>query len=93
MTQLRLLVKDSNYAKSEEMVQDCMVLGINLPKVVEKLFNAGSNLALDKALGIARNYDMAQAQLKSFASSSNSNTSQGDQAFHTFSRQFSTDTV
>lgn len=66
--QLRLLVRDCNYANPEEMVQDRVVFGINSPKVREKLPNIGSDLTLDKAIDIARSHDMAQAQFKSFTS-------------------------
>ena len=42
VTELRLLVKDCDYANNDEMVRDCIVFGIHSPRVREKLLNVGS---------------------------------------------------
>ncbi|RXN35724.1 Retrovirus-related Pol polyprotein from transposon 412 [Labeo rohita] len=69
VTDLRLLVKDCNYANSDEMIQERIVFGIYSPKVREKLLNMGSELTLEKAIDVARSHELAQAQLKTIASS------------------------
>ena len=89
VTELRLLVKDCDYANSEEMVQDHVDFEINSLEVREKLLNNGSDLTLDKTIDIARSHGMAKAQLKS----SNHYTIQRDQALHTVSRQFGNHTM
>lgn len=63
-------MKDCSYANSEEMIRDHIVFGIQLPRVREKLLKVGSDLTLEKAIDIARSHEMAQAQLKTIASSS-----------------------
>lgn len=68
MTDLRLLVKDCNYANSDEMILDRIVFGIHSPKVRENLLNAGSELTLEKAIDVARSHELAQAQLKTIKS-------------------------
>ena len=45
MTDLRLLMKDCNYANSEELIQDRVVFGIHSPRVREKLLSVGSELS------------------------------------------------
>ncbi len=45
------------------------MLGIHSPKVREKLLNVGSELMLEKAKDVARSHELAQAQLKTIASS------------------------
>ncbi len=69
VTNLRLLIKDCNYANSDEMIRDRIVFGIHLPKVREKLLNVGSELTLEEAIDVARSHELAQAQLKTIASS------------------------
>lgn len=64
VTELNLLVKQCGYANSEEMVRDRIVFASNLPHVRDKLLNQGSDLTLDKAIDIARSYEIAQDQLK-----------------------------
>ena len=64
MTELRLLVKDCDYANKDEMVRDRIVFGIHSPRVREKLLNVGSEVTLDKAIDIARSHELAQAQMK-----------------------------
>lgn len=83
VTDLRLLVKDCNYASSEEMIRDRIVFGIQSPKVREKLLNVGSDLTLDKAIDIARSHEIAQAQLKTIDGSSSSQ----EQAVHAIGKQ------
>ncbi len=69
VTDLRLLIKDCSYANSDEMIRDRIVFGIHSPKVREKLLNVGSELTLEKAIDVARSHELAQAQLKTIASS------------------------
>lgn len=64
VTELKLLVKDCDYEKSEEMVRDRIVFGTNSPHVREKLLSQGRTLTLEKAIDIARSYELAQSQLK-----------------------------
>lgn len=68
MTELKLLVKDCDYANGEEMVSDRIVFATNSPRVREKLLSHGPELTLEKA--IARSYELAQVQLKTMANSS-----------------------
>ena len=43
LTELKLLVKDCNFDKPDEMVRDRIVFGTNSPAVREKLINKGGN--------------------------------------------------
>lgn len=90
LTDLRLLVKDCNYANNEEMVRDRVVFGIHSPKVREKLLNVGSDLTLDRAIDIVRSHDMAQAQLKTIASGS---SGLQEQTVHAIGRHYSRKTA
>ena len=63
ITDLKRLVKDCGYEKSEEMVRDRIVCGTKNVKVKEKLLNEGSDLSLEKAIDIARSYEINQRQL------------------------------
>ena len=65
ITDLKLLAKDCAFHKSNEMIRDRIVFGTNSQKVRELLFSEGSELTLDKAVAIARNYELAKDQLKS----------------------------
>lgn len=85
VTALKLLVKDCDYANKEEMVRDRIVFGINSTKVREKLLNVGSELTLDKAIDVARAYELAQAQIKSFTAGAE--TSAHEQQVHAVHRQ------
>lgn len=67
VTDLKLLVKDCGYDKSEEMVRDRIVFGTNSPHVREKLLSQGPELTLDKAIDIARSYELAKSQLKAMS--------------------------
>ncbi len=69
VTDLRLIIKDCIYANSDEMIRDRIVFGIHSPKVREKLLNVGSELMVEKAIDVARSHELAQAQLKTIASS------------------------
>ena len=64
ITDLKLLAKDCAFHKPDEMIRDRIVFGTNSQKVRERLFGEGSELTLDKAVGIARNYELAKDQLK-----------------------------
>ncbi|KAG7479045.1 hypothetical protein JOB18_016283 [Solea senegalensis] len=90
LTDLRLLVKDCNYANNEEMVRDRVMLGIQSPKVREKLLSVGSDLTLDKAIDIVRSHDIAQAQLKTVASG---NSGLHEQTVHAINRHYSRKTA
>jgi hypothetical protein len=46
------------------MVRDRIVFGTKFSKVREKLINEGFDLALEKALDIARTYELSQKQLQ-----------------------------
>lgn len=81
VTDLRLLVKDCNYANSEEMIRDRIVFGIRSPRVREKLLDAGSDLTLDKAIDIVRSHEIAQEQLKTISGGN------GEQSVHAVSRR------
>ena len=67
VTELKLLVKDCDYDKSDEMVRNRIVFATNSPHVREKLLSQGPELTLDKAVDIARSYELAQSQLKAMA--------------------------
>ncbi|KAK3101540.1 hypothetical protein FSP39_004320 [Pinctada imbricata] len=67
ITALKIAVKDCGYDNPDEMVRDRIVFGIKSPKIREKLINEGSGLTLEKAIDVARSYEMSQAQLKSMS--------------------------
>lgn len=67
VTELKLLVQDCGYENSDEMVRDRIVFATNSPHVREKLLSQGPELTLDKAIDIARSYELAQVQLKAMA--------------------------
>ena len=67
ITALRVQVKECGYTNPDEMVRDRIVFGIRAEKVREKLIMQGSDLTLDKAIEIARTFEMSQAQLKTMA--------------------------
>lgn len=64
VTDLKVLVKDCGYENPDRMVRDRIVFGTKSSKVREKLINEGSDLTLEKALDIARTYEMSQKQLQ-----------------------------
>lgn len=74
VTELKLLVKDFGYPNSDEMVRDCIVFATNSPHVREKLLSQGAELALDKAIDIARSHELAQMQLKEVVGSRDHNS-------------------
>ncbi|XP_068680563.1 uncharacterized protein [Montipora foliosa] len=47
------------------MIRERIVFGKNPHKIREELINQGKDLTLDKAVGIARTYELLRAQLKS----------------------------
>lgn len=67
ISELILLVKHCGYVNIDKMVKDIIVFAINSPKVKEKLLNYGPDLTLERAIDIARSYEIAQGQLKSMA--------------------------
>ncbi|CAC5365290.1 unnamed protein product [Mytilus coruscus] len=64
VTDLKVLVKDCQYANPDRMVRDRIVFGTKSSEVREKLINEGSELTLEKALDIARTYELSQRQLQ-----------------------------
>lgn len=64
VTELKLMVRDCNYEKSEEMVRDRIVIGVKSHKIREKLINVGSDLTLQKALDIARLHEQSTSQAR-----------------------------
>lgn len=52
------------------MVRDRIIFATNSPRVREKLLSQGSELTLDKAIDIARSYELSQVQLKAMANDS-----------------------
>uniref|UniRef100_A0A1A8L2U7 Gypsy retrotransposon integrase-like protein 1 n=1 Tax=Nothobranchius pienaari TaxID=704102 RepID=A0A1A8L2U7_9TELE len=64
VTELKLLVKQCGYENSDEMVRDRIVFATSFPQVREKLLSQGSDLTLEKAIDMARSYEIAQTQLK-----------------------------
>ena len=61
---MKVLVKDCGYADADEMVRDKIVFGTKHPKLREKLIGQGSDLTLEKAVDIARTYEIEQKHLK-----------------------------
>ena len=61
---MKVLVKDCGYEKPDRMVRDLLGFGTKSSKVREKLINNGSDLTLEKALDIARTYELSQKQLQ-----------------------------
>ena len=57
------------------MIRDRIVFGTNSRKIREKLINEGKELTLDKAIDIARTYEMSQSQMEA-----------GDEAVHSVNR-------
>lgn len=68
ITELKTLVKDCGYEKSDEMVRDRIVCGTKNVKVKERLLNEGSDLTLEKATDVARSYELNQQQLSTMNS-------------------------
>ena len=68
-TDLKLLAKDCEFKEPEEMIRDRIVFATNSQKIREKLINQGRDLTLEKAVDIARTYEVSRSQLKSMASS------------------------
>ena len=46
------------------MIRDIIVVGTNSCEIREKLINEGKDLTLDKAIDIARTYELSQSQMK-----------------------------
>ena len=78
VTDLRLLVRDCSFKEPNEMIRDRIVFGTNSRKIREKLINEGKELTLDKAIDIARTYEMSHSQMKSMEA--------GDEAVHSVNR-------
>ena len=79
ITELKLLAKDCAFQDPEHMICDRLVLGTNSQKIRERLINKGSELTLDKASNIMRNYKLAKDQLKSMT--------KDDETIHAIGRQ------
>ena len=78
VTDLKLLVRDCSFKEPDEMIRDRIVFGTNSRKIREKLINEGKELSLDKAVDIARTYEMSQSQMKSMEA--------GDESVHSVNR-------
>ena len=61
------------------MIRDRIVFGTNSQKIRERLISEGSELTLDKASNITRNYELAKDQLKSMT--------RDDERIHVIGRQ------
>ena len=84
VTELKLLVKDCGYTNADEMVQDRIVFGVHSPKVREKLLSHGAELTLDKAIDIARSYELTLAQMKCMVAS---NSAREQQTVHAVNKE------
>ena len=49
------------------MLRDQIVFTVRSPKIHEKIINEGSDLTLEKAIDIARTYELSKQQLKTFS--------------------------
>ena len=65
VTDLKLLERDCSFKEPDEMIRGRIVFGTNSRRIREKLINEGKELTLDKALDIARTYEISQSQMKS----------------------------
>ena len=65
VTDLKLLARDCAFKEQDKIIRDRIVFGTNSHKIREKLINQGKDLTLDKAVEIARKYELSRAQLKS----------------------------
>ena len=64
VTDLRILIKDCDYQQEDELLRDQIVFTVRSPKIREKLINEGSDLTLEKAIDIARTYELSKQQLR-----------------------------
>ena len=64
LTELKLLLKDCDYADPDEMDRDLVVTGCYSSKAREKRVHEGSVLTLEKAIDIALTEEISQAQLQ-----------------------------
>ena len=78
VTDLKLLVRDCSFKKPDEMIRNRIVFGTNSRKIRTKLIYEGKELTLDKAVDIARAYEMSQLQMKLMKA--------GDEAGHSVNR-------
>ena len=62
VTELKLLVKDCEYDKSDEMVRDRIVTGVGNSKIRAKLLNERSTLTLTRTLEVARTHELSHSQ-------------------------------
>ena len=67
LTELKLLVKDCDYADPDEMDRDLVVIGCYSSKAREKHVHEGSVLTLEKAIDNAPTEEISQAQLQTMA--------------------------
>ena len=91
VTELKLLVKDCSYDKSDEMVRDRIVFATNSARVREKLLCYGPDLTLEKAIDIARSYEVSQQQLKTMDCATASGAGQSVHAVSSSRRPFKPD--
>ena len=64
VTELNLLAQNCGFTNPSEMIRDRIVFGVTSTQVREKLFNEGSDLTLEKAVEIARNFELSKHRLK-----------------------------
>jgi hypothetical protein len=57
-------VRDFSFKEPDEMIRDRTVFRTNSRRIREKLINEGKDLTLDKAIDIARTYEIPQSQTK-----------------------------
>lgn len=72
---MKVLAKECAYTNADEMVRDKIVFGTKHAKVREKLINEGSDLTLEKAIDIARTYEIEQKHLKTMNTGEDPNIS------------------
>ena len=88
VTDLKLMVKDCEYDKPDEMVRDRIVIGVNSQKVREKLLEEGSQLTLQKSVTIAHNHELSQHQLKTMSEQTDLEVKQEVHSIRHSSRSF-----
>ena len=61
---LKLILMDCEHNDSDDILIDAIIVGVQHPRVQEKLLDQGQNLTLTKALEIGRQFQMSQQQMK-----------------------------
>lgn len=63
VTQLHLLAKDCSFYDAGDMIKDCILMGRKFKEVQEKLLQE-EDLNLEKAIRIARAYEMSRKDMQ-----------------------------